>query len=91
MENFIEIIKNNGFEIEEVNFTSNFGINDFMLQDKMILFFDLENDYRLRNFLDYCYDEDVQAYSKHVQSTFYCTGKIWNLIPKKLSNILFHN
>ena len=29
MENFIEIIKNNGFEIEEVNFTSNFGINDF--------------------------------------------------------------
>jgi hypothetical protein len=65
MENFIEIIKNNGFEIEEVNFTSNFGINDFMLQDKMILFFDLENDYRLRNFLDYCYDEDVQAYSKH--------------------------
>ena len=91
MENFIEIIKNNGFEIEEVNFTSNFGINDFMLQDKMILFFDLENDYRLRNFLDYCYDEDVQAYSKHGAKYILLHRQIWNLIPKKLSNILFHN
>ncbi|QIG89903.1 hypothetical protein G6R40_09625 [Chryseobacterium sp. POL2] len=64
MNSFINLIRENGFEIEFVKpnlteFTSNFA-----LQDKMILFFDLENDYPLRNFLDYCYKEDVEAYSK---------------------------
>lgn len=65
MGNFFETVKNNNYEIEEVSSPANIGIFDFMLQNKMILFFDLENDYRLRNFLDYCYDEDLQACSKN--------------------------
>lgn len=64
MKEFVDEIKSNGFEIDIINVPKNSIIANYLLQDKMILFFDLENDYPLRNFLDYCYDEDLEAYSK---------------------------
>lgn len=67
MTNFAEEIKANGFKIEKREWSNmdKEKLSDFLLQNKMVLFFDVENDYPLRNFLDYCYDEDVTAYSKY--------------------------